>query len=241
MPPVPRRTLLAATATALLPTAARAQPAPFTVPPLPYDYAALEPVISRETMTLHHDRHHQAYVDNLNKALADQPALQARGLDALLADLPAIPEPLRATIRNNGGGHLNHTLFWQMMRAPTPGAPIPDPLKSRIEQDFGSVDAMKAKFEDAGTRQFGSGWVFLAYDPKANRTAIVTTANQDTPLSPSLTFGGQPGATIPLLGNDVWEHAYYLTYRNRRADYLKAWWAVADWDFAARRLAAARG
>ena len=169
-------------------------------------------------------------MDNLNKALADQPALRAMSVQSLLANLVAVPDPIRAVVRNNAGGHLNHSLFWQMMH---PGGTVmPAPLKSRIEQDFGSVDAMKAKFEDAGVRQFGSGWVFLAYDAGANRTEILATPNQDT-------LAAVPGKTV-LLGNDVWEHAYYLTYRNRRADYLRAWWTLADWAYAGTRLDAAR-
>ena len=236
-PKLDRRSFLAAApAVALLGAgAAQAQPAPasatpFTLPPLGYDPGALEPVISRETMLLHHGKHHQAYVDGLNKAVDGQPALRGKGVAALLADLQAVPEPVRAAVRNNGGGHLNHTLFWQAMRPG--GAPMPAPLQSRIEQDFGSVDAMKAKFEEAGVKQFGSGWAFLAYDAAANRTEILTTPNQDT-------LAALPGKTV-LLGNDVWEHAYYLTWRNRRADYLRAWWQVADWAYAGRRLDAAR-
>ena len=233
-PRLNRRAILAAAPAAvclLRTSAARAQEPPaFTLPALAYDPGALEPVVSRETMMLHHGRHHQAYVDNLNKALADQPVLRAKSIQALLADLAAVPDPIRSAVRNNGGGHLNHSMFWQMMHPG--GTAMPAPLKSRIEQDFGSVDAMKAKFEDAGVRQFGSGWVFLAYDTGANRTEILTTPNQDT-------LAALPGKTV-LLGNDVWEHAYYLTYRNRRAEYLKAWWGVADWDHAGKRLDMAR-
>ena len=234
-PSLNRRAFLAAAPAIALLRVAAAQAVPtsapaFTLPPLAYDPGALEPVVSRETMLLHHDRHHQAYVDNLNKAVADQPGLRAMPVSALLANLAAVPEPIRAAVRNNGGGHLNHTMFWQMMHPG--GTAMPAPLLSRIEQDFGSVDAMKARFEDAGVRQFGSGWVFLAYDMAANRTEILTTPNQDT-------LAAQPSKTV-LLGNDVWEHAYYLTYRNRRADYLKAWWSVADWAYAGSRLDAAR-
>ena len=232
-PKLNRRVFLAAApAVALLragPAAAQARP-PFAVPPLPYDYAALEPVISSETMMLHHDKHHQAYVNALNLVLADQPALRDLSPRDLLANLQAVPEPIRATVRNNAGGHLNHTMFWQAMRPG--GTAMLTPLKNRIEQDFGSVEVMKTKFEEAGLRQFGSGWVFLAYDVKANRTEVLTTPNQDT-------LDTLPGK-VALLGNDVWEHAYYLTYRNRRADYLRAWWPLADWSYATRRLDAAR-
>ena len=231
-----RAMLAAAPAAALLRTSdAAAQPAPsaapvYTLPALTYDHAALEPIIGRETMVLHHDKHHQAYVDGLNKAMASQPALQDRSLPSLLADLQSVPEPVRAAVRNNGGGHLNHVMFWQLMHPG--GTAMPPALQALIEQDFGSVDAMKARFEEAGLRQFGSGWVFLAYDPKANRTEILTTPNQDT-------IEASSGKAV-LLGNDVWEHAYYLDYRNRRAEYLRAWWSVTDWAYAGRRLDALR-
>ena len=233
-PKLNRRALLAGApvAAALLRTSAtRAQAMPaFNLPALAYDPGALEPVVSRETMLLHHGKHHQAYVDNLNRAVDGQPALRGKSVEALLANLAAVPEPVRAAVRNNGGGHLNHSMFWRAMHPG--GTAMPAQLKSRIEQDFGSVEAMRAKFEDVGLRQFGSGWVFLAYDTDANRTEVLTTPNQDT-------LAAMPGK-VALLGNDVWEHAYYLTYRNRRAEYLKAWWGVVDWSVAGSRLDAAR-
>ena len=225
-----RRSLLAAIAPAVLlsGTVARAQASPFVLPPLPYDPAALEPVIGRETMMLHHGKHHQAYVDGLNRALAPYPALQGRSAEDLLASLPTLPEPIRAAVQNNGGGHVNHSLFWQWMRPG--GTAVPAALQAQIDTDFGSLAVMRTKFEEAGLRRFGSGWVFLAYDAAAKRLEIMSTPNQDT----------MPAGKTALLGNDVWEHAYYLTYRNRRADYLAAWWAVVDWEFAGMRLASAR-
>ena len=232
-----RRTLLAgapaavAAAALLRPTLASAQaPGRFSVPPLTYDYAALEPVVSRETMMLHHDKHHQAYVDNLNKAVAAHPQIAGQPVEAMLRNLTALPDEIRTVVRNNGGGHANHALFWQAMHPG--GTPMPDGLRGQIERDLGSVAAMKAKFEDAGLRLFGSGWVFLAYDTKARRTEILSLPNQDSPFM-------QDGK-VPLMGNDVWEHAYYLTYRNRRADYLKAWWDVVNWDHVGKRLDGAR-
>jgi superoxide dismutase, Fe-Mn family len=176
-------------------------------------------------MKLHHGKHHQAYVDALNKALADHPNLQRMTIEDLLRGLDAVPEAIRSQVRNQGGGHANHTMFWKVM---TPlGSPIPDALQTLIAKQFGSVDAMKAKFEEAGTKQFGSGWVFLTVDPKTTALEIVASPNQDSPL--------MTGKSV-LFGNDVWEHAYYLKHQNRRADYLKAWWAVVNWSYVAERL-----
>lgn len=204
-----------------------ASPSGILLPPLPYAAKALEPVIDSETMELHHGKHHKAYVDALNKALAPHPDLAAKSVEAMLRDLDAIPADIRDAVRNQGGGHANHTMFWDLM---TPGGPAAPPraFGGAIAKAFGSIDAFKAKFEEAGTKRFGSGWVWLVKD-KAGALAIVSTANQDSPLSAGQT---------PVIGNDVWEHAYYLKHRNRRADYLKAWWAVLNWDKAAARWAA---
>ena len=201
---------------------------PFTVPPLPYAYDALEPHIDEQTMVLHHDKHHQAYVDKANAALegtdlADQP------VEAVIANLGAVPEDKRAAVRNNAGGHLNHTLFWESM-GPNGGGEPGGALAAAIDSAFGSFADFQAQFEAAGVARFGSGWVWLVLD--GGELKIVTTANQDSPLS--------DGAT-PLVGNDVWEHAYYLSYQNRRPDYLKAWWNVVDWTVVGERHSAASG
>jgi Fe-Mn family superoxide dismutase len=198
----------------------------YEVPPLPYDYAALEPHIDEQTMRLHHDKHHQAYVDKANGALegtewADKP------IEEVIANLDALPDDKRGPVRNNGGGHLNHSLFWESMSPDGGGEPSGD-LASAIDGAFGSFDAFKEKFEAAGVGQFGSGWAWLVLD--GGTLKITSTANQDSPVT--------SGAT-PLVGNDVWEHAYYLKYQNKRPDYLKAWWNVVDWDKVAERYAAA--
>jgi Fe-Mn family superoxide dismutase len=198
----------------------------YEVPPLPYDYAALEPHIDEQTMRLHHDKHHQAYVDKVNGALegtehADKP------IEEIIANLPAIPEDKRGVVRNNGGGHLNHSLFWESMSPGGGGAPDGD-LAGAIDEAFGSFNAFKEQFEAAGVGRFGSGWAWLIAD--GGRLAITSSANQDNPISEGKT---------PLLGNDVWEHAYYLKYQNRRPEYLKAWWNVVDWGKVAERYAAA--
>jgi superoxide dismutase, Fe-Mn family len=198
----------------------------YEVPPLPYDYAALEPHIDEQTMRLHHDKHHQAYVDKANGALegtewADKP------IEEVIANLDALPDDKRGVVRNNGGGHLNHSLFWESMSADGGGEPSGD-LGSAIDGAFGSFDAFKEQFEAAGVGQFGSGWAWLVLD--GGTLKITSTPNQDSPIS--------SGAT-PLVGNDVWEHAYYLKYQNKRPDYLKAWWNVVNWDKVAERYAAA--
>ncbi|MGH8734810.1 MAG: superoxide dismutase [Burkholderiales bacterium] len=200
----------------------------FEVPPLPYAPDALEPHIDAQTMTIHHDKHHQAYVDKANAALegtehADRP------IEEIIADLDSIPEDKRTAVRNQGGGHLNHTLFWPSMCADGGGAPDGD-LASAIDAAFGSFDDFKAKFEAAGVGQFGSGWAWLVLD--GGSLAVTSTPNQDNPVSAGQT---------PLLGNDVWEHAYYLKYQNRRPDYLKAWWDTVDWAEVGRRYSAAAG
>ena len=199
---------------------------PYEVPPLPYAYEALEPHIDEQTMRIHHDKHHQAYVDNVNKALegtewADRP------IEDVLTSLDSIPEDKRLAVRNNGGGHYNHTLFWESMGPGGGGAPS-GTLAGAIDAAFGSFDGFKAAVKDAGLKRFGSGWAWLVTD--AGGLAVVSTPNQDTPLSDGKT---------PLLGVDVWEHAYYLKYQNRRPDYIDAWWSTVDWGKVAERFAAA--
>jgi Fe-Mn family superoxide dismutase len=196
---------------------AKEQRYPFELPPLEYDFDALEPVIDAQTMQLHHDKHHQAYVDNLNKALADHTDLHEKTLGELLSNLDSVPEAARGAVRNNGGGHLNHSMFWKLMKAG--GAQPTGALGEAISRDFGSFDEFKTKFNETGVKQFGSGWVFV-YD-NGGRLIIESKPNQDTTLS---------NGFEPIMGNDVWEHAYYLKYNNRRPDYLKAWWDVVDWE-----------
>ena len=200
----------------------------FTVAPLPYDYAALEPTIDATTMKLHHDKHHQTYVDNLNKAIEGDPSLQGKSLEELVAGAGAGPK----VVRNNGGGHWNHSFFWEIM-GPARGQGPSGELAQAIDSAFGSLDALKEKFNAAGAGQFGSGWVWLVAVP-GQGLVVSSTPNQDNPLMDVAEVKG-----TPIVGNDVWEHAYYLTYNNRRADYLKAWWNVVNWDKAAERLAAA--
>ncbi|MBV9279038.1 MAG: superoxide dismutase [Chloroflexi bacterium] len=190
----------------------------YEVPPLPYDYNALEPTIDEQTMHLHHDKHHAAYVNNLNAALEKHPELQNKSAEDLVRDLASVPEDIRTAVRNNGGGHVNHTMFWQIM-GPNGGEPT-GPIAEAINQAFGSFDALKQQFNDAGTKRFGSGWVWLCRDG-SGALHIESTANQDNPMSE----GHQP-----IMGNDVWEHAYYLKYQNRRPEYLGAWWNVVNWD-----------
>ncbi len=191
----------------------------FELPALPYDYAALEPTISAETMTLHHDKHHAAYVNNLNAAIEKAPELAGKSVEELVKDLNAVPEAVRAAVRNNGGGHLNHTMFWELM---TPGgATAPSgALLEAINAAFGSLDELKKQFNAAGVARFGSGWAWLVKDG-GGKLSIVSTPNQDNPLADGHT---------PILGNDVWEHAYYVDYRNLRPKYLEAWWSVVNWD-----------
>jgi superoxide dismutase, Fe-Mn family len=199
----------------------------YEVPPLPYDYDALEPTIDEQTMHLHHDKHHQAYVDKANGAL-EGTEWDGKPIEEVLKSLDALPEDKRGAVRNNGGGHYNHSLFWEAMGPGKGGAPSGD-LASAIDEAFGSFDDFKAKFEAAGAGQFGSGWAWLVLD--GGKLAVTSTPNQDNPVSQGQT---------PLLGNDVWEHAYYLTYQNKRPDYLKAWWDVVDWDKVAERHLAAK-
>ncbi|HET6314234.1 MAG TPA: superoxide dismutase [Chloroflexia bacterium] len=194
------------------------------LPPLPYDYNALEPYIDEETMHLHHDKHHQAYINNLNTALANYPDLQDKSAEELIRDLDSVPEAIRPAVRNNGGGHVNHTMFWEIM-GPNGGGEPSGALADAINQSFGSFDAFKQQFNDAGTKRFGSGWAWLVRGSDGG-LSVISTANQDNPLS-----DGQ----YPVLGNDVWEHAYYLKYQNRRPEDLAAWWNVVNWDVVSQR------
>jgi superoxide dismutase, Fe-Mn family len=196
----------------------------YEVPPLPYDYAALEPHIDEQTMRIHHGKHHQAYVDNANKALegtewADNP------VESVLANLDQMPEEIRTVVRNNAGGHANHALFWEIM-SPQGGGEPQGELRAAIDETFGGTDALKAQVNDAGVKRFGSGWSWLVWD--GTGLAVRSTANQDSPLIEN---------DVPLLGIDVWEHAYYLRYQNRRPDYLEAWWNVVNWEAVGQRFA----
>ena len=199
----------------------------YSVPDLPYDYNALEPTIDEQTMKLHHDKHHQAYVDKANAAL-EGTDFDGKDVNEVLANLSKLPKDQQGPFRNNGGGHANHSLFWESMSPDGGGEPSGE-LGDAIKAEFGSFDAFKEQFEAAGVARFGSGWAWLVVDGGALK--ITSTANQDSPLTDGQT---------PLLGNDVWEHAYYLTYKNVRPDYLKAWWAVVNWDKVAERYAAAK-
>ncbi|MBF6621191.1 MAG: superoxide dismutase [Patulibacter sp.] len=195
----------------------------FSVPPLPYAYDALEPHIDEQTMRIHHDKHHQAYVDKANAALEGTDLADAP-VEEVVAKLDTLPADKQGPVRNNAGGHYNHSLFWEALSGEGGGAPSGD-LAAKIDAAFGSFDAFKEQFEAAGVARFGSGWVWLVQNGDA--VEIVTTPNQDTPVADGKT---------PLLGNDVWEHAYYLNYQNRRPDYLKAYWNVVDWNVVAGRL-----
>ena len=197
----------------------------YEVPPLPYDYAALEPHVDEATMKVHHDKHHQAYVDKANAALEGTPLADAP-IEDVLRDLSQVPEDKRTAVRNNGGGHYNHTLFWEWM-SPNGGGEPDGALREAIDRAFGSFDDFKAKFKDAGVNRFGSGWSWLVHD--GSGLAVVSTANQDNPVSDGQT---------PLLGVDVWEHAYYLKYQNKRPDYIDAWWNTVDWAKVAERYSA---
>jgi Fe-Mn family superoxide dismutase len=191
----------------------------FTLPRLPYEYSALEPYIDTLTMEIHHNKHHQAYVDNLNKALEGYPELQNKTLIELVSNLNAIPEAIRTAVRNNGGGHENHSLFWRMMKKNGGGEPQ-GKLADAIKKKFGTFAAFQNEFNTAAKTRFGSGWAWLIVNKKGD-LAVTSSANQDTPLSDD---------QKPLLGLDVWEHAYYLKYQNKRPDYINAWWHVVNWE-----------
>jgi Fe-Mn family superoxide dismutase len=197
----------------------------FELPQLPYSVDALEPYIDAQTMTIHHTKHHQAYITNLNAALEKHPELADKSLDDLLADLNAVPEDIRTAVRNHGGGTWNHNMFWEIMAPKMSGTPSGEVMKA-LEAGFGSFDAFKAEFEKAANGRFGSGWAWLVR--RGDGLAIVSTANQDNPLSEGL---------APILGIDVWEHAYYLKYQNRRAEYVTNWWNVVNWERVAERMA----
>lgn len=204
----------------------------YELPPLPYAYEALEPFIDKETMHLHHDKHHQAYITNANGAFEKHPELAAKSVDDLLRNLNAIPEDVRTVLRNNAGGHSNHSMFWNIMAPPKSGgggAPS-GPLADQIKANFGDFEAFKKTFNETTAKQFGSGWGWLVLE--GGKLKIITTPNQDSPLSQGL---------YPILGNDVWEHAYYLKYQNRRPEYLAAWWNVVNWTEVSKRFAVAKG
>ncbi|MGD0737785.1 MAG: superoxide dismutase [Terracidiphilus sp.] len=205
----------------------------YELAPLPYDYAALEPYIDAETMHLHHDKHHQTYITNVNNALASHPDLAAKSVDDLIRDLSQVPEDIRGAVRNNGGGHSNHTMFWSIMGPAgsdgVGGAPT-GPIAAQITADFGDFEALKKTFNETTAKQFGSGWGWIII--VGGKLKVVTTPNQDSPLSQ-----GQ----YPILGNDVWEHAYYLKYQNQRPKYLEAWWNVVNWHEVNKRFATAKG
>lgn len=203
---------------------------PAQLPPLPYAYNALEKAIDAQTMKLHHDKHHVAYVNNLNAALKPYPDLQKQSVEAILRNLNSVPENIRNKVRNNGGGHYNHTMFWQIMSPKGGGQPTGE-IAQAINKSFGSFDAFKKQFNQAGADRFGSGWVWLLRNNQG-QLQITTTPNQDSPIMEGI---------YPIMGNDVWEHAYYLRYQNRRADYLNNWWNVVDWQAVNKRFITASG
>ena len=198
----------------------------FTLPALPYDFAALEPSIDARTMEIHHDKHHAAYVTNLNGALEKAPDLKFKSLDDLLQNLDSVPEAIRTTVRNNGGGHWNHSMFWEIM-APNAGGEPTGKLADAIKKSFGDFATFKTQFADAAAKRFGSGWAWLVKD--GSNLSITSTPNQDTPVMEH---------KHPILGVDVWEHAYYLKYQNKRPDYVAAWWNVVNWPEVGRRFEA---
>jgi len=200
----------------------------YELPSLPYPFDALEPHIDAKTMEIHHDKHHAAYVTNVNKAIAGKGDLEKKSVEELISNLNAVPEDVRGAVRNNGGGHANHTMFWRIMSKNAGGQPS-GKLADDINAAFGSFDGFKEKFEAAGLTRFGSGWVWLVL--KGGKLEIVSTPNQDSPLMEG---------NKPVLGNDVWEHAYYLKHQNKRADYLKGWWNVVNWNEVAKNYDAAK-
>ena len=205
----------------------------YELPPLLYDYSALEPYIDTETMKLHHDKHHLTYINNVNGALAKYPDLAALAVDDLVKDLNRVPEDIRAVVRNNAGGHSNHSAFWKLMgpaNTPGIGGEPTGAIASQIASDFGDFESFKKTFNETAAKQFGSGWGWLVFT--GGKLKVISTPNQDSPLSQGL---------YPVLGNDVWEHAYYLKYQNRRPDYLAAWWNVVNWGEVNRRFSAAKG
>ncbi|WP_118987364.1 superoxide dismutase [Mn] [Photorhabdus sp. CRCIA-P01] len=200
----------------------------YSLPSLPYSYEALEPHFDKQTMEIHHTKHHQTYVNNTNSALEAFPELAGLGIDDLIQQLDKVPADKRTFVRNNAGGHANHSLFWKGLKL---GTTLQGPLKEAIERDFGSIDSFKEKFEQAAATRFGSGWAWLVLKDDG-KLAVVSTANQDSPLMGEAISGA---SGYPIIGLDVWEHAYYLQYQNRRPDYIKAFWNVVSWDEAAIR------
>jgi superoxide dismutase, Fe-Mn family len=200
----------------------------FELPPLTYDYAALEPHIDEATMKLHHDKHHQTYITNLNGAIEKHPELASKSAEDLIKDLASIPEDIRKVVQNNGGGHVNHTMFWEIM-GPSGGGEPNGAIGDQIKADFGDFETFKKTFNETTAKQFGSGWGWLIFE--GGKLKIVTTANQDNPIS---------SGHLPILGNDVWEHAYYLKYQNKRPDYLAAWWNTVNWKVINERFATAK-
>lgn len=231
-----KNTALAAVACAATPTfltheaVAAESSGGFSLPPLPYPADALEPHIDARTMEIHHGKHHAGYVNNLSKALAEAPEWNRKSVEEIVRGISSVPEKIRTTVRNNAGGHFNHSLFWPMMAKDGKKQPVGE-LSQAMEQTFGSLSGFKEKFTDAATKVFGSGWAWLVLG-EGGRLRIVSTPNQDNPLMTDKT-------SIPLLGLDVWEHAYYLKYQNRRADYINAWFNVVNWDFVSERFAKA--
>jgi Fe-Mn family superoxide dismutase len=201
----------------------------YELPKLPYAYNALEPHIDARTMEIHHSKHHQAYVTNLNNAIKGKADLEKKSVEELIRDLNSVPEDIRAAVRNNGGGHANHSFFWKIM-GPNAGGEPKGKLADDIKSTFGGFDQFKEKFADAGVKRFGSGWAWLIKN-NSGKLEIVSTANQDSPLMGKAVSGAEG---TPVLGVDVWEHAYYLNYQNRRPDYIKAWWNVVNWDAVAK-------
>jgi Fe-Mn family superoxide dismutase len=202
----------------------------FELPPLPYDYSALEPTIDTQTMQIHHDKHHGTYVTNLNNAIAGNSSLESMSAEDLIKNLDQVPEDKRTAVRNNGGGHVNHTMFWEIM-GPGGGGQPSGALADAINRDFGSLDALKDAVNKAGAGRFGSGWAWVIVN--GGKLSVTSTPNQDNPL--------MDGSGTPILGVDVWEHAYYLKYQNRRPDYLSAWWNTVNWNAVAQRYQAAGG
>jgi len=206
----------------------------YELPPLPYPKDALEPSIDAMTMEIHHDKHHAAYVANVNKAIAGKADLEKQSVEELISNLDAVPADIRGAVRNNGGGHANHSMFWKLIAPKAGGAPS-GKLADDIKSAFGSLDAFKEKFEAAGMGRFGSGWAWLVVN--GGKLEIVSTANQDNPIMGKAVSGAEGK---PILGCDVWEHAYYLKYQNKRADYLKAFWNVVSWSEVAKNYAAVK-